>query len=168
MTQYFPEFVSTLFVFERHRPRCLKQICNFQFTLLRKKPRYLRPWMNAWRVPYEAHMSVVGYASEGSALRSMWRTHWLQPGGLHNILSGILFLSDNFSSFFFCTTRHSSPATFNSSSRIHPPHGSFQPRLGDVEFAQGTIVIDPGLGEQRHCVENIGGRGHLIFIPFLV
>jgi hypothetical protein len=23
--------------------------------------------MNAWRVPYEAHTSVVGYASEGSA-----------------------------------------------------------------------------------------------------
>jgi hypothetical protein len=23
--------------------------------------------MDAWRVPYEAHMSVVGYASEGSA-----------------------------------------------------------------------------------------------------
>ncbi len=23
--------------------------------------------MNAWRVPYEAHMSVVGYASEDSA-----------------------------------------------------------------------------------------------------
>ena len=52
-------------------------------TLLRRKPRLravthfgvqaraLRPWMNAWRVPYEAHTSVVGYASEGSALRNM-------------------------------------------------------------------------------------------------
>ena len=39
--------------------------------------------MNAWRVPYEAQMSVVGYASEGSALRSMWRSHGLQPVGLH-------------------------------------------------------------------------------------
>jgi hypothetical protein len=27
----------------------------------------LRSWVNAWRVPYEARMSVVGYASEGSA-----------------------------------------------------------------------------------------------------
>jgi len=37
--------------------------------------------MNAWRVPYEAHLSVVGYASEGSALRSMWRSDGLQPVG---------------------------------------------------------------------------------------
>jgi hypothetical protein len=37
--------------------------------------------MNAWRVPYEAHGSVVGCASEGSALRSMWRSHGLQPVG---------------------------------------------------------------------------------------
>jgi hypothetical protein len=35
--------------------------------------------MNAWRVPYEAHMSVVGYASEGSALRKVWRSYGLQP-----------------------------------------------------------------------------------------
>jgi len=35
--------------------------------------------MNAWRIPYEAHMSVVGYASEGSALRSMWRSHASVP-----------------------------------------------------------------------------------------
>ena len=40
-----------------------------------------RRTMNAWRVPYEAHTSVVGYASEGSALRSMWRNHRLQPVG---------------------------------------------------------------------------------------
>jgi hypothetical protein len=37
--------------------------------------------MNALRVPYEAHTSVVGFASEGSALRSMWRSHGLQPVG---------------------------------------------------------------------------------------
>jgi len=48
------------------------------FTLLRRKPQSLRPWMNAWRVPYEAHTSVVGYASEDSALRSMWRSHELK------------------------------------------------------------------------------------------
>jgi len=35
--------------------------------------RSLRPWLNALRVPYEAHRSVVGFASEASALRSMWR-----------------------------------------------------------------------------------------------
>ena len=64
------------------------------------KATVLRPGLNAWRVPYEAHMSVVEYASEGSAclrdlptpaearasrrreplrrrqpLRSMWRNH---------------------------------------------------------------------------------------------
>ena len=50
-------------------------------TLLRRKPWSLRPWMNAWRVPYEARTSVVGYASEGSALRSMWRSQGLQPVG---------------------------------------------------------------------------------------
>jgi len=37
--------------------------------------------MNALRVPYKAHTSVVGFASEGSALRSMWRSHGLQPVG---------------------------------------------------------------------------------------
>jgi hypothetical protein len=37
--------------------------------------------MNALRVPYEAHTSVVGFASEGSALRSMWRSHGLQAVG---------------------------------------------------------------------------------------
>jgi hypothetical protein len=36
-------------------------------TLLRKKLRSSRPWMNALRVPYEARTSAVGYASEGSA-----------------------------------------------------------------------------------------------------
>jgi hypothetical protein len=41
--------------------------------------RVFRPWLNAWRVPYEAHTSVVGYASEGSALRSMWRSHACVP-----------------------------------------------------------------------------------------
>jgi len=50
-------------------------------TLLRRKERSLRPWMNAWREPYEAHKSVVGYASEGSALRSMWRSHGLRLVG---------------------------------------------------------------------------------------
>jgi hypothetical protein len=36
--------------------------------------------MNAWRVPYEAHTSVVRYASEGSALRrSMWRNYACLP-----------------------------------------------------------------------------------------
>jgi len=39
--------------------------------------------MNAWRVPLEAQTSVVGYAPEGSARRSMWRSHGLQPVGLH-------------------------------------------------------------------------------------
>jgi len=37
--------------------------------------------MNALRAPYEAHTSEVGFASEGSALRSMWRSHGLQPVG---------------------------------------------------------------------------------------
>ena len=37
--------------------------------------------MNALRVPHEAHTSAVGFASEGSALRSMWRSHGLQPVG---------------------------------------------------------------------------------------
>ena len=46
-----------------------------------QKGMVLRPWMNARRVPYEAHWSVVGYASEGSALRSMWRSRGLQPVG---------------------------------------------------------------------------------------
>jgi hypothetical protein len=31
--------------------------------------------------------------------------------------------------------------------RIHPPHGSIQLGLGDVEIAQSAIVIDPRLGE---------------------
>jgi len=31
------------------------------------KATVLGPGLNAWRVPYEAHMSVVEYASEGSA-----------------------------------------------------------------------------------------------------
>ena len=30
--------------------------------------------------------------------------------------------------------------------RIHPPHGSFQLGLGDVEITQCTIVVDPRLG----------------------
>ena len=54
---------------------------ELSFTLLRRKPRSLRPWMNALRVPYEARTSAVGYASEGSALRSMWRSNGLQPVG---------------------------------------------------------------------------------------
>jgi hypothetical protein len=37
--------------------------------------------MNALRVPYEARTSAVGYASEGSALRSIRRSHGLQPVG---------------------------------------------------------------------------------------
>jgi len=49
------------------------------FALLRRKPPSLRPWMNTWRVPYEAHTSVVGFASEGSALRSIWRSHACVP-----------------------------------------------------------------------------------------
>ena len=42
-------------------------IGDLHFTLLRKNPRSLRPWINASRAPYEAHTSVVGCASEGSA-----------------------------------------------------------------------------------------------------
>jgi hypothetical protein len=34
--------------------------------------------MNAWRVPYEAHTSVVGYASEGSAC--LRRSGYAQAG----------------------------------------------------------------------------------------
>jgi hypothetical protein len=52
-----------------------------ELALLRRKPRSLRPWMDAWRVPYEAHTSVVGYASEGSTLQSMGRSHGLSPWG---------------------------------------------------------------------------------------
>jgi len=37
--------------------------------------------MNASRVPYEAHTSVVGYASEGSARRSLWSRNALQGAG---------------------------------------------------------------------------------------
>jgi len=59
----------------------IEEATRKNLTLLRRKARSLRPWMNAWRVPYEAHTSVVGYASEGSALRSMWRSHGLQPVG---------------------------------------------------------------------------------------
>jgi hypothetical protein len=55
------------------------QFSPTSFTLLRKNPRSSRPWMNVLRVPYEARTSVVGYASEGSALRSMWRSRGLQP-----------------------------------------------------------------------------------------
>jgi hypothetical protein len=40
---------------------------NYKFALLRRKPRSLRPWLNALRVPYEAYTSAVGCASEGSA-----------------------------------------------------------------------------------------------------
>ena len=36
-------------------------------SALRRASTVLSAWMNAWRVPYEAHTSVVGYASEGSA-----------------------------------------------------------------------------------------------------
>ncbi len=42
--------------------------------------------MNAWRVPYEAHMRVVAYASEGSALQSMWRSLGLQPVGAPHLM----------------------------------------------------------------------------------
>ena len=34
--------------------RNLQRFCNFQFALLRRKPRVFRPWMNAGRVPFEA------------------------------------------------------------------------------------------------------------------
>jgi hypothetical protein len=39
--------------------------------------------MNAWRVPYEAHTSVVGYASEGSALEACGVATGFSPWGLH-------------------------------------------------------------------------------------
>ena len=53
--------------------------------------------MNAWRVPYEAHTSVVGYASEGSALRKHVEeprlravTHFdVQAWGLHRNRAGV-------------------------------------------------------------------------------
>ena len=31
-----------------------QRFCNFKFTLLRRKPRVFRPWMDAGRVPFEA------------------------------------------------------------------------------------------------------------------
>ena len=53
-------------------------IMKQEFTLLRRKPRSLRLWMNAERVPFEApkERSRVRF-SEGGTLRSVWRGHGL-------------------------------------------------------------------------------------------
>jgi hypothetical protein len=57
------------------------------FYPLTQKATIFETWMNPWRVPYEAHTSVVGYASEGSACmlnHTPARKHGLQPVGLHS------------------------------------------------------------------------------------
>ena len=51
---------------------------------------------------------------------------------------------------------------------IHPSHGAVESSLGDVEIGQGTYIVYPGLGQQNHGIENVGGRGNLILVSLLI